>query len=110
MRRKLGWEGEREREGGEENLRLDGVFPALPFAFGKIQPARKTGLPWMTENVSAAVKPNPLHVVQLAQTSNAEGMRPTCAFAQVGARTGALPQGAADAALTIKNPEFLLCI
>jgi hypothetical protein len=32
MRRKLGWEGEREREGGEENLRLDGVFPALPFA------------------------------------------------------------------------------
>jgi len=32
MRRKLGWQGECEREGGEENLRLDGVFPALPFA------------------------------------------------------------------------------
>src|SRR5438477_8046299 len=32
MRRKLGWEGERERAGGEENLRLDGVFPSLPFA------------------------------------------------------------------------------
>jgi hypothetical protein len=27
MRRKLGWEGEREKEGGEENLRLDVVFP-----------------------------------------------------------------------------------
>jgi hypothetical protein len=32
MRRKLGSEGECEREGGEENSRPAGVFPALPFA------------------------------------------------------------------------------
>jgi len=29
MRRKRGWEREREGEGGRENLRLDGVSPAL---------------------------------------------------------------------------------
>src|SRR6476469_8166969 len=32
MRRRKGWEGEREREGGEGNLRLDGSCPALPLA------------------------------------------------------------------------------
>jgi hypothetical protein len=31
MRRKSGWVREREGEGGRENLRLDGVSPALSF-------------------------------------------------------------------------------
>jgi len=33
MRRKSGWEREREGEGGRENLRLDGVSPALSLTF-----------------------------------------------------------------------------
>jgi len=33
MRRKSGWEREREGEGGRENLRLDGVSAALSLTF-----------------------------------------------------------------------------
>jgi hypothetical protein len=33
MRRKKGWEGECEENGGRENWRLAGVFPALPLTF-----------------------------------------------------------------------------
>jgi hypothetical protein len=31
MRRRRGWEGKCEGEGGRGNLRLDGAFPALSF-------------------------------------------------------------------------------
>jgi len=39
MRRKRGWEREREGEGGRENLRLDGVSPALALT---LRPSRET--------------------------------------------------------------------
>ena len=37
MRRKSGWERECEGEGGRENLRLDGVSPALSLTFANAQ-------------------------------------------------------------------------
>ena len=42
MRRKRGWNGEREGKGGRENWRLAGVFPALPLASAAVL-ARTSG-------------------------------------------------------------------
>jgi hypothetical protein len=41
MRRKSGWVRECEGEGGRENLRLDGVSPALPLTFAFWEPKMK---------------------------------------------------------------------